>query len=77
MQRQRQLEQARKRIPLTAKETFPEPDNQAENCCCCTISIGRLAAASGTLTRITIDFLAVQLSLHFVAHAQALGNTTR
>jgi hypothetical protein len=41
------------------------------------IGISPIAAALGMLTHVTIDFLAVQLSFHFVRHSQALGNTTR
>jgi hypothetical protein len=35
------------------------------------------AAASGTLTHVTIDFRAVQFSFHFVRHSRIPGNATR
>lgn len=36
-----------------------------------------IAAASRMRPHITIDYLAVELSFHFVRHSQALGDTTR
>ena len=41
------------------------------------IGMSLIAAALSTLTHVTIDSFAVQLSFHFVRHSQALGNAAR